>query len=60
VTDVELNGPIPGRHSMIVFASAAVTPGGHQYGEFEVILGQLDGASPDPETMADWKTQPEA
>jgi hypothetical protein len=60
VTDVELDGPIPGQHSMLAFASVAVTPDGQQHGEFQAILGQLDGASSDPETMAFWKTQPEA
>jgi hypothetical protein len=60
VTDVELDGPVPGRHSILSFASVAVTPDGHQHGEFEAVLGQLDGASPDPETMAFWKTQPDA
>jgi hypothetical protein len=60
VTDVELDGPVPGRHSMLSFASVAVTPDRHQHGEFEAVLGRLDGASPDPETMAFWNTQPEA
>ena len=60
VADVELDGPVPGRHSMLSFAPVAVTPDGHQHGEFETVLGQLDGASPDPETMAFWNTQPEA
>lgn len=60
VTDVELNGPIPGRHSMLSFASVAVTPDGHRNGEFEAVLDRLDGASTDPETMAFWQTRPEA
>jgi hypothetical protein len=60
VTDVELDGPVPGRHSMLSFAAVAVTPDGHQHEEFEAVLGQLDGASPYSETMAFWKTQPDA
>jgi hypothetical protein len=60
VTDVEFDGPVPGRHSMLSFASVAVTPDGHRHGEFEAVLRQLDDASPDPETMAFWRTQPEA
>lgn len=60
VTDVELNGPVPGRHSMLSFASVAVRPDGHQYGEFEAVIDTLDDASTDPETMAFWRTQPEA
>ena len=60
VIDVELDGLVLGRHSMLSFASVAVTPDGYQHGEFEAIPGQLDGASPVPETMAFWKAQPEA
>jgi hypothetical protein len=60
VTDVEFDGPVPGRHSMLSFASVAVTPNGQQHGEFQAVLRQLDGASSDPETMAFWKTQPDA
>ncbi|HEV7264476.1 MAG TPA: DNA polymerase III subunit epsilon [Falsiroseomonas sp.] len=60
VTDVEFDGPVPGRHSMLSFASVAVTCDGRVVGEFEAVLDRLDGASPDPETMAFWRTQPEA
>jgi hypothetical protein len=60
VTDVEFDGPVPGRHSMLSFASVAVTPDGQQHGEFQASLSQLDGASSDPETMAFWETQPDA
>lgn len=60
VTDVEFDGPVPGPHSMLSFASIAVAPDGGKHGEFEAVLRQLDGASPDPETTAFWQTQPEA
>ena len=60
VTDVEFDGPVPGRHSMLSFASVGVASDGHQHGEFEAVLGELDGASPDPETLEFWQTQPEA
>jgi hypothetical protein len=60
VTDVEFDGPVPGRHSMLSFASVAVTPDGDTIGEFEVVLERLDGASADAETIAFWRTQPEA
>ncbi len=60
VTDVEFDGPVPGRHSMLSFAPVAMTPNGHHRGDFQGVLGQLDGASPDLETMAFWRTQPEA
>lgn len=60
VTDVELDGPVPGRHSMLSFGSVAITPDGHHRDEFEAVLERLDNASADPETMAFWRTQPEA
>ena len=60
VTDAEFDGPVPGRHSMLSFASVAMTPDGRQHGEFEAVLGPLDGTSPDPETAAFWRTQPDA
>lgn len=60
VTDAEFDGPVPGRHSMLSFASVAVASDGRIVGEFEAVLDRLDGAVPDPETMAFWRTQPEA
>jgi len=60
VTDIEANGPIPGVHSMISFASAAVGEDGSDRGHFTVNLRPLDDATTDPHTMAWWKTQPEA
>ena len=47
-------------NSTVPFPAVTETPDGHQHGEFEAVLSQLDGASPDPETMAFWRTQPEA
>jgi hypothetical protein len=60
VTDVEFDGPVPGRHSMLSFASVAVTPEGHIHGDFEATLGRLADATTDPETMLFWLTQPAA
>ncbi|KAA0587573.1 MULTISPECIES: exonuclease domain-containing protein [Azospirillum] len=60
VTDVELNGLVPGRHSMLSFGSVAVRPDGHRCGEFEAVLDTLDNATVDPNVMAFWQTQPEA
>lgn len=60
VTDVEFDGPVPGRNSMLSFASVAVTPDGRTIGEFESVLARLDDASADQETMAFWQTQPMA
>jgi hypothetical protein len=59
-TDVETDGPIPGPHSMLSFASAAYTAGKELLGTFEANLQTLPGAEGHPETMAWWKTQPEA
>jgi 3' exoribonuclease, RNase T-like len=59
-TDVEADGPIPGPHSMLSFASAAYLADKTLVGTFERNLDTLDGASADPKTAAWWQTQPEA
>lgn len=59
-TDVEADGPIPGRYSMLSFGSAAFRADKTLVGTFEANLATLPGASQDPGTMAWWKTQPEA
>jgi hypothetical protein len=59
-TDVETDGPIPGPHSMLSFASAAYTPGKQLVGTFSANLETLEGASPHANTMEWWSTQPEA
>src|SRR5262245_34735266 len=59
-TDVEADGPIPGPHSMLSFASAAYTAEKELLGTFEVNLELLPEASPHPETMRWWASQPEA
>jgi hypothetical protein len=59
-TDIEADGPIPGPHSMLSFASAAYAPDKTLLGTFTRNLESLDGAKPDPKTEAWWKTQPEA
>lgn len=59
-TDVEADGPIPGPHSMLSFASAAYLADKTLVGTFSRNLELLEGASPDPKTEAWWKTQPEA
>lgn len=60
VTDVECDGPSPGRNSMLSFASVAVTAGGKEMGAFEAVLEPLPEAAPDPETWAWFEAQPEA
>ncbi|GIF25499.1 hypothetical protein BJ973_003776 [Actinoplanes tereljensis] len=59
-TDVEADGPIPGPHSMLSFASAAFTAGKELVGTFSANLVTLPGAEGNPDTMAWWATQPEA
>jgi hypothetical protein len=59
-TDVEADGPIPGPHSMLSFASAAYRADKTLLGTFEANLALLPGAAGAPETMEWWKGQPEA
>jgi hypothetical protein len=59
-TDVETDGPIPGLNSMLSIASAAYLADKTLVATFSANLTALPGAMPDPETMAWWKTQPEA
>ena len=53
-TDIEADGPIPGPHSMLSFASEAFTPDKREVGEFTANLELLPGASLDAETAAFW------
>lgn len=59
-TDVESDGPIPGPHSMLSFASAAYTADKQLVATFSANLETLDGAQAHPETAHWWATQPEA
>jgi hypothetical protein len=59
-TDIEADGPIPGPHSMLSFASAAYTQDKTLVGTFTRNLETLEGARPHRKTEAWWKTQPEA
>lgn len=59
-TDVEADGPIPGPHSLLSFASAAFLPDKTLHGTFAANLMTLPGASGDPRTMQWWQSQPEA
>lgn len=59
-TDVETDGPIPGPHSMLSFASAAYTADKALVGTFSANLELLPGASGHPDTMAWWAKRPEA
>ncbi len=53
-TDVETDGPIPGPHSMLSFASVAFDQTGSELGSFTRNLEPLAGAAPHPDTMAWW------
>jgi hypothetical protein len=59
-TDVESDGPIPGPHSMLSFASAAYRPDKTLLGTFAANLETLPGATGHPDTMKWWQTQPDA
>lgn len=59
-TDVETDGPTPGPHSMLSFASAAYLGDKTLVGTFSANLATLPDAAPDAKTMAWWATQPEA
>ena len=59
-TDIETDGPLPGRHSMLSFASAAYLPDKTLVGTFSANLETLPGATTDPRTMKWWKTQKKA
>ena len=59
-TDVETDGPIPGPHSMLSFASAAYTADKQLHGTFAANLTLLPDAAGHPDTMQWWSTQPEA
>ena len=59
-TDVEADGPIPGPHSMLSFASVAYRPDKSVVDEFTVNLAPLAGAVPHPRTMTWWAGFPEA
>ncbi|RQR26979.1 exonuclease [Burkholderia sp. Bp9143] len=57
-TDVEADGPIPGPHSMLSFASAAYTEDKQLIATFSANLETLPGAQAHPVQEAWWKTEP--
>ena len=54
-TDVETDGPIPGPHSMLSFASAAYRADKTLLSTFTANLHLLEGASGNPDTLAWWR-----
>jgi hypothetical protein len=59
-TDVEVDGPIPGPHSMLSFGSAAYREDKTLIATFTANLELLPGAQGDPNTMAWWSERPAA
>jgi hypothetical protein len=59
-TDVETDGPIPGPHSMLSFASAAYQPDKILVSTFSANLETLPGALGHPKTMEWWYAHEEA
>lgn len=59
-TDIETDGPIPGPHSMLSFASAAYLRDKTLVDTFTANLETLPEAQGDPKTMQWWAGQPEA
>src|SRR5512145_203927 len=59
-TDVETDGPIPGPHSMLSFASVAFDEKGMELSSFARNLATLEGANGNPDTMRWWKENPAA
>lgn len=57
-TDIESDGPIPGINSMLSFGSVAFDGQGRELASFTANLDLLEGAIPDPNTMA-WWNRPE-
>lgn len=59
-TDIEADGPIPGRYSLLSVGSAAFDGAGTLLGTFAANLATLPEAVADPDTMAWWGRNPEA
>lgn len=59
-TDCETDGPIPGPHSLLAFASAAYLADKTLVATFTANLELLPGAHGHPDTMTWWSTQPAA
>ncbi|MCS4503190.1 hypothetical protein KBTX_01034 [wastewater metagenome] len=59
-TDIETDGPAPGLHSMLSFGTAAYTADGALLATYSANLVRLADAVEHPDTIAWWRTQPEA
>ena len=59
-TDIETDGPLAGKHSMLSIGSAAYLADKELLGTFSANLETLPASAPDPKTAAWWATQPDA
>ena len=59
-TDIEADGPIPGPHSMLSFASAAFLADKTMLGTFAANLDSLPDATIHPDTQRFWDANPQA
>jgi hypothetical protein len=59
-TDIEADGPIPGPHSMLSFASVAYADDKQVLDRYTANLDALPEATPHPKTMEWWQQFPEA
>lgn len=59
-TDIEADGHLPGKNSMLSFAAAALNIAGNVLSTFSRNLHTLPYAVQDPETMQFWRKFPEA
>ena len=59
-TDIETDGPLAGKHSMLSIGSAAYLADKELLGTFSANLETLPASAPDPKNAAWWATQPDA
>ena len=59
-TSIEIDGPIPGPHSIRSLGSAAFDRNGELLSSFSVNLQRLRGARPHPEILARWRSMRDA
>lgn len=57
--DIEVDGPVPGPHSLLSLACVCCGGDGAELGTISFNLNALDGAVADPDTMKWWSQQPD-
>jgi DNA polymerase III alpha subunit (gram-positive type) len=58
--DVEADGPLPGKHSMLSIGAVAIDERGEALDEYYATLKEMPGTSPYPDTEHFWKAYPYA